>query len=82
MLKNVKLVKRSIEISLLLVHSAAVSDLEKYLYYFIIIIIIIMFLSWSRATCCPVPLQRIQKSLQRYVMISSASWEIVFHYPG
>jgi hypothetical protein len=26
--------------------------------------------------------QRIQKPLQMSAMISSASWEIVFHYPG
>jgi hypothetical protein len=47
-----------------------------------IIIIIIIYLSWSWATCWPVPLSRIQKSLQRSAMIPSASWGIVFHYPG
>jgi len=33
-------------------------------------------LSW--ATCWPVPVSRIQKSLQRSAMIPSASWAIVF----
>ena len=32
----------------------------------IIIIIIIIYLSWSLATCWPVPVSRIQKSLQMY----------------
>ena len=45
-------------------------------------IIIIIYLSWSWATCWPVPVSRIQKSLQNSAMIPSASWEIVFHYPG
>ena len=45
------------------------------------IIIIIIYLSWSWATCWPVPVSRIQKSLQRSAMIPSASWGIVFHYP-
>jgi len=48
----------------------------------IIIIIIISYLSCSWATCWPVPVSRIQKSLQRSAMIPSASWRIVFHYPG
>jgi len=48
----------------------------------IIIIIIIIYLSWSWATCWPVPVSRIQKSLQRSAMIPSASWGIVFQYPG
>ena len=48
----------------------------------IIIIIIIIYLSWSWATCWPVPVSRIQKSLQRSTMIPSASWGVVFHYPG
>ena len=48
----------------------------------IIIIIIIIYLSWSWATCWPVPVSRIQKSLQRSAMIPSASWGIAFHYPG
>jgi len=48
----------------------------------IIIIIIIIYLSWSWATCWPVPISRIQKSLQRSTMIPSASWRVVFHYPG
>ena len=47
-----------------------------------IIIIIIIYLSWSWATCWPVPVSRIQKSLQRSAMIPSASWGIAFHYPG
>jgi len=46
------------------------------------IIIIIIYLSWSWATCWPVPVSRIQKSLQRSAMIPSASWGIVFHYAG
>ena len=48
----------------------------------IIIIIIIIYLSWSWATCWPVPVSRIQKSLQRSTMIPSASWGVVFHYPA
>jgi hypothetical protein len=48
----------------------------------IIIIIIIIYLSWSWAICWPVPVSRIQKSLQRSAMIPSASWGIAFHYPG
>ena len=47
-----------------------------------IIIIIIIYLSWSWATCWPLPVSRIQKSLQGSTMIASASWEAVFHYPG
>jgi hypothetical protein len=46
------------------------------------ILIIIIYLSCSWATCWPVPGSRIQKSLQRSAMIPSASWRIVFHYPG
>ena len=46
------------------------------------IIIIIIYLSWSWATCWPVPVSRVQKSLQRSAMIPSASWGTVFHYPG
>ena len=44
------------------------------------IIIIIIYLSWSWATCWPVPVSCIQKSLQRSAMIPSASWGIAFHY--
>jgi hypothetical protein len=40
------------------------------------------YMSWSWATCWPVPVSRIQKSLERSSMIPSASWGIVFHYPG
>ena len=43
---------------------------------------IIIYLSWSWATCWPVPVSRIQKYLQRSAMIPSASWGIVYHYPG
>jgi len=43
--------------------------------------IIIINHSRSRATCWPVPVSRIQKSLQRSTMIPSASWGVVFHYP-
>jgi hypothetical protein len=45
----------------------------------IIIIIIIIYLSWCWATCWPVPVSRIQMSLLRYAIISSASWGIAFH---
>jgi len=48
----------------------------------IIIIIIIMYLSWSWATCWPVPVSRIQKSLQMPAMIPSANRGVVFHYRG
>ena len=48
----------------------------------IIIIIIIIYLSWSSVTCWPVPVSRIQKPLRRSTMIPSASWTVVFHYPG
>ena len=47
-----------------------------------IIIIIIIYLSRNWATCWPVPVSRIQKSLQRSTKIPSASWGEVFHYPG
>ena len=47
-----------------------------------IIIIIIIYLSWSSVTCWPVPVSRIQKPLRRSTMIPSASWTVVFHYPG
>ena len=43
-------------------------------------IIIIIYLSWIWATCWPVPVSRIQTSLQRSAMIPSASWEIVFYF--
>jgi len=48
----------------------------------IIIIIIIIYLPWSWATCWLILVSCIQKSLQRSAMIPSASWRIVFHYPG
>jgi hypothetical protein len=51
-------------------------------YFRQVIIIFIMYLSWSWATCWPVPVSRIQKPLQRSAIIPSASWGIVFHYPG
>jgi len=44
----------------------------------IITIMIIIYLSWTWATCWPFPVSRIQKSLQRYAMTSSATWGIVF----
>jgi hypothetical protein len=44
------------------------------------IIIIIIYLSWSWATCWPVPVSRIHKSLQRSAIIPSASWGIVFSF--
>jgi len=40
--------------------------------------IIIIYLSWSWATCWPVTVSRIQKSLQRSAMIPSASRELSF----
>jgi hypothetical protein len=43
---------------------------------------IIIYLSWSWTTYWPVPVSRIQNSLQRSAIIPSASWGIVFHYPG
>ena len=49
---------------------------------YVVIIIIIIYLSWSWATCWSVPVSRIQKSLQRSNTIPSASWGVVFHYPG
>jgi len=57
-------------------------SLEKKLFFCIIIIIIIVYLSWSWATCWPVPVSRIQKSLQRSAMIPSASWGIAFICPA
>jgi len=47
-----------------------------------IVIIITIYLLWSWATCSPVPVSRIRKYLQRSTMIPSASWGVVFHYPG
>jgi hypothetical protein len=47
-----------------------------------IIIIIIIYLSCSWATCRPVPVSRVQKSLRMFAMIPSASRTVVFHYPG
>ena len=38
--------------------------------------IIIIYLSWSWATCWPVLVSRVQKSLQRSAMFPSASWGI------
>ena len=46
-----------------------------------VVIVIIIYLSWSWATCWPVPVSRIQKYLQRCTMIPSASWGVVFYYP-
>ena len=40
------------------------------------------YLSCNWATCWPVPVSCIQKSLQRSTMIPPASWRVVFHYPG
>ena len=37
-------------------------------------------MSCSWATCWPVSVSRIQKSLPRSTMISSARWGVVFHY--
>jgi len=44
--------------------------------------IIIIIMSWNWANCWPVPVSRIQKSLQRSTMIPSVSWTVVFHYPA
>jgi len=49
---------------------------------YVIIIIIVIYLSWRWATCWPAPVSHIQKSLQRSTMIPSASWGLLFHYPG
>jgi len=38
-------------------------------------------MSWSWATCWPIPVSRIQKSLQRSTMNPSACRGVVFHYP-
>jgi len=46
------------------------------------VLIIVIYVTWSWANCWPVPVSHIQKSLQRSAMIPSASWRIVFHYPG
>jgi len=48
----------------------------------VVIVIIIINLSQSWATCWPILVSRIQKSLQRPAMIPSASWGIVFRYSG
>ena len=78
----------STHIVLLVLHGHETSSLvlsEKYtlkVHINIILIIIIIYLSWSWATCWPVPVTRIQKSLPRSNMIPSASWTVVFHYPG
>jgi len=45
-------------------------------------VVITVYLSRSWATCWPVPVSRIQKSLQRSTMIPSTSRGVVFHYPG
>ena len=45
-------------------------------------LIIILYLSWGWATSWPVPVSRIQKSLQRSAIFPSASWGIAFHCPG
>jgi len=48
--------------------------------YLIIIIIIIIYLSWSWTTCWPVPVSRIQKSLQMSAMIPSSFLPWVIYY--
>jgi hypothetical protein len=52
------------------------------IYIYIYISYHIIYLSWNWATCWPVLVSCIQKSLQRSAMIPSASWGIVLHYPG
>jgi len=47
-----------------------------------LLLLFIIYLSCSWATCRPVPVSRIQKSPQMSAMIPSASWTVVFHYPG
>ena len=39
-----------------------------------------LYLSWSWATCRPVPVSRVHRSLQRSTMIPSASWGIAFFF--
>ena len=56
-----------------------IGHLTKYLK---IIIIIIIYLSWSWATCWPVPVSRIHKSLQRPTMIPSTRCGVVFFTLG
>ena len=68
-------ISRACSSSFVIVHVSATYDTTG-------LIIIIIYLSWSRATCWPVPVSRIQKYLQRSATIPSASWRIVFHYPG
>jgi hypothetical protein len=75
--------KGNISFSHVFLHSTTILPYQKCcisLQAFIIITII--YLPWSWATCWPVPVSRIQKSLQRSTMIPSASWWVVFHYPG
>ena len=48
----------------------------------LILLITTIYLSRSWATCLPVPVSRIQKSLQRSTIVPSARWRVVFHYPG
>ena len=40
------------------------------------LLIIIIYLSWSWATCCPAPVSRTQKSLERSTMNPSTSWRV------
>jgi len=56
--------------------SAAPLSVPQIFIIIIIIIIIIIYLSWSWASCWPLLVSRIQKSLQRSTMIPSASWAV------
>jgi hypothetical protein len=44
----------------------------------IIIIIIIIKLTWSYATCRPVPVSHNQKYVSWFLLVSSALWSVVF----
>ena len=57
--------------SFLIINNYFIVIINAYCNY---IIIIIIYLSWSWATCWPIPVSRIQKSLQRSTMIPSTSW--------
>jgi len=61
-------------------HSTGVADVASFHGRFMRLYIIIIYLSWSWATCWPVPVSRVQKSLQRSAIIPSASWRIVLTF--
>jgi hypothetical protein len=43
--------------------------------------ITIIYLSWSWATCCPVPVSRVQRSLQRSVILPNSHPHLLVVYP-